>query len=154
MSVNEGIIWVHEDAISLDHPVVAAAGPGAQPIFIWDSHNHDALGYSLKRRVFIFECALDLDIPIYAGTPQAILREVANGRAIYAATSPDPYITQVLIELQKDHEVVPVDARPFARIASDVDTRRFFRFWNQAKKTAMLSTQELEASQNTSRDDA
>lgn len=154
MSAADGIIWVHEDALSLDHPVMAAAGANAQPVFIWDTHNHDALGYSLKRRVFIFECALDLDIPIYAGTPQSILREVANGRAIYAATSPDPYIMRVLVDLQKDHEVVPVDARPFASIASDVDTRRFFRFWNHVKKTAMLSTQELDASKNMSHDDA
>jgi len=53
------LIWVHEDAITLDHPVSQAAGPHAQAIFIWDTEEHDRRNYSAKRRVFIYECAQD-----------------------------------------------------------------------------------------------
>lgn len=138
------LVWVHEDAITLDHPVMTAAGQNAQPVFIWDSKHHDAQAYSLKRRVFIFECVVDLGIPIYVGTPADILKDLAGDQAIYTAVSPDPYIQDVIAELKQTQDIVTVENRAFAAISEDADTRRFFRYWNQAKKTALLPTVELD----------
>ncbi len=135
-------VWIHEDAMSLDHPVMEAAGLDAQPVFIWDSQHHDAEAYALKRRVFIFECALDLDIPIYCGAPQIILSDLADRQTIFTAASLDPYINGVIADLRQTHAVVTVDRHPFASIPDDADTRRFFRFWNYAKKTALIPSEE------------
>jgi hypothetical protein len=136
------LIWVHEDAITLDHPIVNAAGVDARPVFIWDTAEHDRREYSLKRRVFIYECAHDLDIPIYAGDPCEILRALPDGETLYAAESPDPYIRQVLSDLRDSHEVVVIDARGLAEIPPNTDTGRFFRFWNKAKKSALTHSSE------------
>ena len=131
-------IWVHEDAITLNHPVVTTAGPEAQPVFIWDTAEHDRHQYSLKRRVFIYECAHDLNIPIYVGDSYEILAALAGGGgAIYAAASPAPYIQEILSDLSNDHDVVIVEAPQLAQIPANTDTGRFFRFWNRAKKSAL-----------------
>jgi len=131
------VIWVHEDAITLDHPIFQLAGPDAQPIFIWDTQEHDRRRYSLKRRVFIYECAHDLDIPIYAGNSAEILSTIADGDSIFAAGSPDPDIRQVLADLRENQKVITVDAPRLAQIPPNTDTRRFFRFWNRARKSAL-----------------
>jgi len=131
------LIWVHEDAITLNHPVMVAAELGAQPIFIWDTNQHDRREYSAKRRVFIYECAHDLNIPIYAGDPYEILKALANSGSIYTASTPDPYINAVISDLRADLDVITVDAPELAQIPANTDTGRFFRFWNRAKKTAL-----------------
>lgn len=131
------LIWVHEDAITLDHPVFAAAGENAKPVFIWDTEEHDRRAYSLKRRVFIYECAHDLDIPIYAGDTYTVLSDLAQSQAIYAAESPDPYIRNILSDLRDSYEVISIAKAKLAQIPEDTDTGRFFRFWNRAKKTAL-----------------
>ena len=128
--------------MSLDHPAVSAAAPDMQPVFIWDTAEHDRREYSLKRRVFIYECAHDLEIPIYAGDPYEILTALANGSPIYAAGSPSPYINEILSALRDNQDVVIVDAPCLAHIPANTDTGRFFRFWNRAKKSALTHSSE------------
>ena len=136
------VIWVHEDAITLDHPIFSVAEPGAEPVFIWDTAEHDRREYSLKRRVFIYECAYDLDIPIYADDPREILSALSDGGLVYAAASPTPYIQQVLSDLGENHEVLTLKAPWLAQMHPNTDTGRFFRFWNRAKKSALTPSSE------------
>ena len=136
-------VWIHEDAISLEHPAVLAAGPSACPIFIWDTEEHDRRGYTLKRRMFIYECALDLDIPIYAGDAFEVLSTLSeDGTKIYAAASADPYIRGVLADLRDDHDVVVLEMPQLAHVPANTDTGRFFRFWNRARKSALTHSQD------------
>lgn len=137
------VIWVHEDAISLDHRVVEVAGPNAQPVFIWDTDEHDRRAYSAKRRVFIYECAHDLNIPIYTGDPYEVLMELANGETIYAAASPDPYINEIISDLRDTQDVVTIESPDLAQIPANTDTGRFFRFWNRAKKSALTHSSDV-----------
>ena len=130
-------IWVHEDAITLDHPVFDAAGQATQPVFIWDTDEHDRRGYTLKRRVFIYECAHDLEIPIYVGDPYEILADLSDGQKIYAASTPDPYIRNILSDLSDNHDVAIIETPKLAHVPDDTEAGRFFRFWNRAKKSAM-----------------
>ncbi len=146
------LIWIHEDAMTLDHPVVVAAGDEAKPIFIWDTVRHDHLGYSLKRRMFIYESVLDLDIPIYAGDTYASLMELSAGQPIYAADTPDPYVQDMLRRLRETQEVFVIDAPAFVDIPEGTDTKRFFRFWNQAKASAMMTTEDIQANKTPSKD--
>lgn len=135
------LVWVHEDAITLDHPVMEAAGDDANPIFIWDTKRHDNLDYSLKRRMFIYECALDLSIPIYADDPLTVLSSLSSGDEVYTAASVDPYVQNIIGNLRKLSKVVVVEAPIFADVPANVDTARFFRFWNQAKRSALTHSQ-------------
>jgi hypothetical protein len=137
------LVWVHEDAISLDHPAALAAGPSARAIFIWDTEEHDRRGYTLKRRVFIYECALDLDIPIYVGDAFEVLSSLSEGHTkIYAAASVDPYILGVLKDLRDEHQIEVVDAPRLANVPANTDTGRFFRFWNRARKSALTHSRD------------
>lgn len=131
------LVWVHEDAMTLDHPVFRAAGPEAQPIFIWDSAEHERRGYSFKRRVFIFECAYDLNIPIHYGPSLEVLTELADDHVIYAAAAHDPDLGAVFSKLGKTHDVRIIPGDPLVEIPSNTDTGRFFRFWNRARKSAL-----------------
>jgi len=137
------LIWVHEDAMTLDHPVAQTAGEDAQAIFIWDTDQHDRREYSAKRRVFIYECAHDLNIPIYAGDPYEILKALDNGGRIYTASTPDPYINAVISDLRHDLDVITIDTPDMAQIPANTDTGRFFRFWNRAKKTALTHSTDI-----------
>lgn len=137
------LIWVHEDAITLDHPVTQAAGADAQAIFIWDTDEHDRREYSAKRRVFIYECAHDLNIPIYAGDPYEILKALADGGSVYTVSTPDPYINSIISNLRDDLEVITIDAPELAQIPANTDTGRFFRFWNRARKTALTHSTDV-----------
>ena len=136
------LVWVHEDALTLTHPVMAAAGSNAQPIFIWDTEEHDRRGYSLKRRVFIYECAYDLGIPIYAGNAYEILSTLSGEGPIFAAGSPDPYIREVLSDLRDFHEVKVFETEKLTQIPANTDTGRFFRFWNRARKSALTHSKD------------
>jgi len=137
------VIWIHEDAITLEHPVVQAAGSDARPIFIWDTKEHDRRAYSAKRRVFIYECAHDLDIPIYTGDPHEVLMELANDETIYTAASPNPYIKEIVSDLRDSLDVVTIEAPQLAQIPPDTDTGRFFRFWNKSKKSALTHSSDV-----------
>jgi len=137
------LVWIHEDAISLDHPAVAAAGEAAQPIFIWDTAEHDRRGYTLKRRAFIYECAHDLNIPIYVGDSYELLAALSGGHKIYAAASPDPYISGILADLGGDHDLEIIASPCLADVPANTDTGRFFRFWNRARKSALTHSAEV-----------
>lgn len=127
------LVWIHEDAIRASHPVMDVAGEGAQAVFIWDTSLHQAREYSLKRLVFIYECAAALDIPIYAGRTEDILAQLAEGRPIYAARTPDLMYRDII----EDLEITEVDDDVFIDIPSDTDVKRFFRFWKMARKSAL-----------------
>jgi len=128
--------------MTLRHPAVDAAGPEAQPVFIWDTASHDAREYTLKRRVFIYECALDLDIPIYVGDSYSVLLELAKGQDVFAAETPDPIISNVLTSLAEHLNVSTREQPSFLHVPANTDTGRFFRFWNRSKKSALTHSKD------------
>lgn len=132
-----GLIWIHENAITLDHPAIDVAGDGAHAIFIWDTDRHDRRGYSLKRRVFIYECAADLGIEIVTGDPYSVLVSRAKGRPIFTAHTDDPDYQEVFEKLNEAENFNPIKAKAFVDIPDDIDTKRFFRFWNRVRKSAV-----------------
>lgn len=136
------LVWIHEDAISVDHPAVQAAGASARPVFIWDTDEHDRRGYTLKRRIFIYESAHDLNIPIYAGDSFEVLKALSEGQKIYAAETPDPYISGVLKTLGEGQKVEIVEGPCLAEVPANTDTGRFFRFWNRARKSALTHSED------------
>lgn len=134
------VVWIHEDMMTLNHPAVQMAGEDAERIFIWDTKLHDDKAYSLKRRVFIYECALDLGVKIVEGDPYKVLKDLAEEETIYTAWSPDPDYREIIEDLRDTHEVKVIEAPGLVMVPDDVDTARFFRFWNRVKKSAMTSS--------------
>jgi len=128
--------------MTLDHPVMDAAGEAARAVFIWDNAEHDTRDYSLKRRVFIMESALDLGIPIYEGDTYVVLSSLVDADdTLYLAKTVSPYVRDIVSDLRDTHAVTLVEGPSLAHVPNDTDMGRFFRFWNKAKKSAMTHSQ-------------
>lgn len=134
------LIWLHEDALRTDHPVFARAGKGAEAVFIWDDTYFKSEGYSLKRLVFIYELLADLDVTCIKGETAAVLKDYVNGRPVFVPSTPNPYFNAIITELEQSHDVTTVPDVSLVIVPDDVDLRRFFRFWNKAKKSALSSS--------------
>lgn len=132
------IIWVHWEALSEDHPVFSAAPQDAQRIFVWDAEDLARRDWSLKRCVFVLECLDEMDVEIVEGRPSQVLNDLKPS-SVFTAASPDPYIRDEIARIEADVPVIK--AEPFASVPDNVDMKRFFRYWNKAKKTVLLPTE-------------
>jgi len=138
-------IWLHEEALSLSHPVFQAAPENTPAIFIWDEAYLRAQQYSLKRLVFIDECVADLgilavDTPCGLGTADWL--KLSEYQTIYIPASVNPWINTIIAEV-KLHKTVHVVSAPLAfPIDSTVnfnkehpkEYRRFYAYWRQLEK--------------------
>lgn len=142
------LIWIHEDALRLDHPVFERAGDAAEAVFIWDPAYFQSEGYSRKRLTFIYECLQDLNLTLYHGNTAQILSALADDRPIFMAETPNPALRSVAQNLRDNGFDVHIIAdKPFAVVPPDTDMGRFFRFWNKARKTAMVPSYAAEATE-------
>ena len=141
------LVWLHEEALRLTHPVFAAAGPDAACVFVWDAARLAESHVGLKRQLFIYETLCEMAsaraMEIHQGQAEAVLprlAEAAGAGRILVPASPDPAIRAAIAGLRRaaPHcEVVAVEDTPFATLTSQPDLRRFFRYWNKAKKSAL-----------------
>ena len=127
------LIWVHDDAISRDHPVFEEAGEGARAVFVYDADYYRDRGYSLKRLVFIMECVEDAGIEVLEGPFADTLLSLSPDH-ICVAKTPNPHYRDVMETLRQSTEVKSVAAPAFARVGDGIDLKRFFRYWKKAKK--------------------
>lgn len=136
-SAENKLIWLHEDALRADHPVFSQAGDGAQAVFIWDDAYMAEMGYGLKRRVFIYETLLELPVEIYAGPIVATLREMAPHHILTGKT-PNPLLKEMMQALRGGLKVTTVSDDAFVQMDAQPELKRFFKYWNKAKKKAFL----------------
>lgn len=141
------LVWLHEEALRLTHPVFAAAGPDAACVFVWDAARLAESHVGLKRQLFIYETLCEMAsaraMEIHQGQAELVLphlAEVAGAGRVLVPASPDPAIRAAIAGLRRAVprcEVVVVDDIPFASLTNQPDLRRFFRYWNKAKKSAL-----------------
>ncbi len=122
------IVWVHIDALDSDHPVMRR---GDRAVFVWDAEDMERRGWSLKRCLFVHECVAEMGVEVIAGRTEEVLGGL--GEPIVAAETPDPALKAIIKAL--DIETVP--GKPFTALPPGTDMGRFFRYWNQAKRSAM-----------------
>ncbi|WP_298913710.1 hypothetical protein [uncultured Algimonas sp.] len=125
------MIWVHFDALSMAHPVFAAAPDGARRIHVWDPEELARRDWSLKRCVFVLECLQQMDVELVPGDPADVL----DADDVFLAASPDPYIRGVAERLSGHVRIV--DDEPLSVVPDDTDMTRFFRFWNKTRRSAL-----------------
>lgn len=134
------LIWLHEDALRATHPLFDDA-PDAPACFIWDDAYMSAMGYGLKRRVFIYESLLDLPVEIYQGDTQATLRALLaeyDADCLVTGKTPNPRLKDICTNLRADFAVRPIADTAFVQMDAPPDLRRFFKYWNKAKKKAFM----------------
>lgn len=131
------IIWLHDEALRLSHPVFSAAPVSAKAIFIWDDAYLRQSNYSLKRLVFIYETLSALPIEILHGDTLTILGQI-SASSLYVPYSHNSFVQSIMHDLAKIKEVHFIKDEPFVKISHDTEFRRFFSYWNKAEKSAFV----------------
>ena len=131
------IVWLHEDALRITHPVITAAQKGSRIIHIWDDAYLQAAGYSLKRLVFLYETLCELPLEIIHGNTFDMLQQL-DAVEIYIPASVNPFIQEIAGRLSKNRKVILVAEEPFVTLKNQQDFTRFFSYWKKAEKTAFL----------------
>lgn len=135
--MTQSIIWLHDEALRLTHPVFAAAPLGATAVFFWDDTYFKNSGYSLKRLIFIYETLCTLPIEIIHGDTLTTLR-MLEPSSLYIPYSYHPFIHNVMSELSAMMEVHMVQDEPFVTISKETDVTRFFKYWKSAEQSAFM----------------
>lgn len=131
------LIWLHEEALRVSHPVFKAAPAQARAIALWDDDYFRSAGYTRKRLIFIYETLCELPVDIIQGNTLRVIRELAPPTLYIPATS-NPLIMKIIGLLQEFVSVETVEDEAFAIIKKATEFRRFFQYWNKAEKTAFL----------------
>ena len=136
--MNAPLIWLHEEALRITHPVFKAAPQGTKAVYVWDDGYFRHTNYSLKRLIFIYETLCELPVDIIHGTTLDAIYELAPS-TLYIPASNNPVIASIITSLATVVSVKKVEDEPFAVIKKLGDHRRLFQYWNKAAKTAFLT---------------
>ena len=141
------LVWLHEGALRLTHPVFAAGGPDAATIFIWDRDRLAASHVGIKRQLFIYETLVEMSescsLDIHEGRAEEVLPRLAaqaGAGRVLVASSPDLALRAEIGAIRRavpDLEIVEIEETPFVTLANTPDLGRFFRYWNKARKSAL-----------------
>lgn len=141
------LVWLHEGALRLTHPVFAAGGPDAATIFIWDRDRLAASHVGIKRQLFIYETLAEMSesrsLDIHEGRAEEVLPRLAaqaGAGRVLVPSSPDPALRAEIGAIRRaapDLEIVEIEETPFVTLAKTTDLGRFFRYWNKARKSAL-----------------
>ena len=141
------LVWLHEGALRLTHPVFAAGGLHAATIFIWDRDRLAASHVGIKRQLFIYETLAEMSesrsLDIHEGRAEEVLPRLAaqaGAGRVLVPSSPDPALCAEIGAIRRtapDLEIVEIEETPFVTLAKTTDLGRFFRYWNKAKKSAL-----------------
>lgn len=134
--MNNSLIWLHEDALRLSHPIFTHAPANCEVIFIWDDSYLQKANYSLKRLVFLYETLCELPLIMLRGGTFDILSCHAATQ-LYIPESPNPWINLVCKQLTPTKEVTRIGDEPFVRVKSQKDARRFHQYWNKVETLAL-----------------
>ena len=133
------LIWLHEDCLRATHPLFNIANTQAEACFIWDDAYFAAMHYGLKRRVFIYETLLELPVDIVPARLVdgllAVARQSGATRIVTGKTA-NPLLRAACDELRGEIPVTAIADRPFVQIDAQPELKRFFKYWNKAKKNA------------------
>ena len=141
------LVWLHEGALRLTHPVFAAGGPDAATVFIWDRERLAASYVGIKRQLFIYETLAEMSesrsLHIHEGQTEEVLPRLAaqaGAGRVLVPSSPDPALRAEIGAIRRaapDLEIVEIEETPFVTLAKTSDLGRFFRYWNKARKSAL-----------------
>lgn len=132
------LIWLHEDCLRATHNLFGHA-PTAQAVFIWDDAYMRAMHYGLKRRVFIYESLCELPVDIYAGDMAACLTKLADTNCeIVTGKTPNPALKSIMQDIRQHTKLTTIADDPFVQMDNPPELKRFFKYWNKAKKRAFL----------------
>lgn len=131
------LIWLHEEALRITHPVFKTAPIGTKAVFVWDDNYFKSGGYTLKRLIFIYETLCELPIDIIHGHTKDVIQKLAPS-TLYIPASNNPLLINIIASLEVTLPIKIVEVEPFVIIKKPSEFHRFFQYWKKAEKTAFL----------------
>ena len=135
--MKNAIIWLHEKALSTNHPVFNGSCKSTRIIHIWDNGYLKKRNYSLKRLVFLYETLCSLPVQIIEGDTLEVLQSFEVEQILIPQT-PDSYIREIVETLSIRKATLEVPGTIFSATGLDEKMGRFFKYWKVAKKKAFL----------------
>ena len=130
------LLLVHDKALRYGLDVYEAS-ESFKAVHIWDDEYYRRQRYSLKRLVFIYETLLELPLEIIHGNTLDILNEL-NLDHVVIPFSGDQALKNLFSKIEKIKTVQYLFETSFVHLDRTQEFKRFFKYWNQAKKTAFL----------------
>lgn len=134
------VYWIHEDALSLDHPVLRDREKTDPACFVWDPAHLESMGYSFQRLVFIYETLAEMGIDVRQGHTSTVILALASEAGVDVVRvpeSPNPAIQTAVSELSDHLTVEVISAAPFVDFERPPNLRRFFSYWKSARTHLM-----------------
>ena len=140
----QALLWVHTDSLNPDSAMLTAH-PDSPAVFVWDTDWLTNSGITLKRIVFLAECLQEMPgtIEFRWGEPATELMAAANAcgaKYVVAQRTPDPRLRAAAAAVQQQFPVVWYDPPAFVEETRGFDLKRFSRYWQRAKTSAMQAT--------------
>ena len=136
-------LWIHTDALNPKSEFIVH-NQNAKACFVWDESWLSEENISHKRVVFIEECLSEFPSTLVLRRGD-IARELlaaasaAGADHILAQRTPDPRLLAAAENIEKHLPLHWIDPPPFAD-EEDYDLKRFSRYWQRAKLSALQPT--------------
>ena len=134
--MSDKVVWLHEKALSVEHAFLNQLNPETRLIHVWDDEYYQRRNYSLKRLVFIYETLCDLPVDIIAGNTVDVFKKL-HPRQVLTPYTADSEVKHLMDKLSEAVPVKMIHDHEFVDIEKDLNLKRFFRFWNKAKQSAL-----------------
>ena len=130
------LLYIHDKALGSNHPIFSRTNSETKAVFIWDDYYFKRRGYSLKRLVFIYETLCSMPVDIIFGTTGDVINMLAPKKIITSFTADLP-IQKIFKDILKQFELEFVYQPSFSQIDDSFEFKRFFKYWNKARKSAL-----------------
>lgn len=136
------VFWLHDEALHKPD----AYQTGDRLVYLWDPNYFAQQAWSLKRRVFIYECLVALQAEIYVASPTSFWREFFAQASdvspeLFVAEALDPQLQAWLAEMPAGIRV-QIYRNPSLFLQADWQPsrlKRFSHFWPAQAKRLGLS---------------
>ena len=130
------LFYIHDKALGSDSSIFCRTNSETKAVFIWDDYYFKQRGYSLKRLVFIYETLCSMPVDIIYGTTGDVINMLAPKKIITSFTADLP-IQKIFKDISKQFELEFVYQPSFSQIDDSFEFKRFFKYWNKARKSAL-----------------
>ena len=137
MDMSDNILLLHEKSLCLENIIKDKNISYDKVIYIWDKDYFKRRDYSLKKLVFIYESLCEIPCEIISGNSIEVLDKLSPSRVLLQYPV-DSHLLQLADHIADKFTLEYIYPNDFVTIDSKIEYKRFFKFWNKAKKTAFL----------------
>ena len=131
---DKNILWIHDKSLRINFDMI---NDFDEAIHIWDNEYYKTCSFSLKRLVFIYETLCEIQVEIIYGNIIEIFKLI-NPKKIIIPFTTNLEINKIIFELNKLFKLEIIKEDYFVNLDRNYQYKRFFNYWNKAKKTAFL----------------